>query len=226
MLFNVLQVHPMPIFGMHLVDVRYNVGEPFADGELGKQFRMDEGQDSNLLLQGYSLADWQRNMIYAEPQDTILGSGQNIFWNMSYLELHVKRTKANFIRLVFVAEYNPQTAYQNRPLVGATHVGVYHREYKTTGMFTIDFEPEAGFDLATIGDNTAQWVDNQYALFNPDPSQEPQFGQVGITGQYSLNVNFGIRTDDLSGTIQQFDNSATPSFRKITLYGQGVMPPQ
>ena len=226
MLFNVLQVHPMPIFGMHLIDVRYNVGEPFSEGELGKQFRMDEGQDSNLLLQGYSLADWQRNMIYAQPQDTILGSGQNIFWNTSYLELHVKRTEANFIRLVFAVEYNPRTAYQNRPLVGATHVGIYHREYKSTGAFVIEFEPEAGFDLATIGDNTAQWVDNEYALFNPDPSQEPQFAQVGITGQYSLNINFGIRTDDLSGTIKRFDNSATPSFRKITLYGQGVTPPQ
>ena len=214
MFFNTVQIHTMPIYRAHLIDMRYNVGAPFSDEELGQQFRMDSGSGAN--LQGYPIQSWQQNVSY-QPADGVFGQNENIFWNAGFLEFHVKRTEANFLRLVFATEYSPAMAFQRRMLLGATHVGVYHRDYKTSGTFKIEFEEETGFYINSLSDSTRDWVNNKYALFNPDPSQEPRFAEVNVAGNQILEVNFGVRTDDLSGTIQQFDNSATPSFSKITM---------
>jgi len=221
MFMNTIQIHPLPLFRMHLVDVRYSTGEPFGLDGMGRQFRMDAGVGGTYspdtpVPYSPKFGPYNLSTTGGDP-DTILGVGPNIFWNAGMLELHVKRTELNFLRLVFVADYTPEIATGRNVMMGAMHIGVYHREYKPTGSFQIEFDPATAAVMEEIRDKTSSWVNNKYALFNPDPATEPRFADVVDKGDGRIEVVFGVRTDDMTGTIKRFDNSATPSFKKIVV---------
>ena len=211
MYFNVIRIHPLPLFRMHLVDVRFSVGGGFSTTEVGNQFRMDMGPDTSVssALTGRT---YDRTM-----QRAILGQNPFVFYNAGMMELHVKRTEANFVRLVFACDYSRMSSLRGRPIIGATSIGIYHRSYASSGSFQIEFDADSGAVIDTLGDNASSWVNNQYALFNPLGDDQPSYAAViPVMGSVNkLRVEFGVRTDDLTGAIRPFDNSATPSFYRI-----------
>jgi len=214
MLTNVIQVHPLPLFSMHLIDVRYSL-MPFGNDDLGQGFSMDTGPDAY----SQSLGATVRSAMIGnrDVPATILGAGTNIFWNAGVLELHIKRTEVNCVRLVFACDYNKAQAAQRRILIGASHIGLYHRTYKPVGSFQVEFDADSARAMREIRRDTSNWVNNKYALFNPDMSTDPRYADVRVVSDNVLEVGFGVRTDDLSGSITRFDNSATPSFNRLVI---------
>mgnify|MGYP001340714177 CR=1 FL=1 len=180
---------------------------------LFRSFRMDVGPDTFIPTLNRYTSGGNPALNY---EYHILGKGMNVFYNAGMLELHVKRTELNFLRLIFAVEWNQEFANRRQVILGATHVGVYHREYKPTGSFQIEFDSTSGFEMASLGDNTQSWANNLYAIFNPDPTKNLNLADIRPVGDYKLEISFGLRTDDMTGTMKRFDNSATPSFYKIT----------